>query len=102
MTEEQLALEDRMLGLQAWLKQHKPTFENVTKEVESLKAELESLGFRNVQVYSIFRSRFARDVLGAIFRDAGFLHDPESALRAIYKHKMMDYVSEAQALALVG
>jgi hypothetical protein len=40
MTEEQLAIEDRMLGLQAWLKQHKPTFENVTAEVESLKKEL--------------------------------------------------------------
>ena len=50
----------------------------------------------------IFRRRFARDVLGAIFQDVGFRHDPESVLRAIYKHKMMDYVSEAQALALVG
>lgn len=56
----------------------------------------------HVALSRAFRSRFARDVLGAIFPGAGFQRDPESELRAVYKHKMMDYVSEAQALALVG
>lgn len=40
MTEEQLAQEERMLGLQAWLKQHEPTFKNVSAEVESIKQGL--------------------------------------------------------------
>ena len=40
---------------------------------ESLKAELEGLGFRNVQVYSIFRSRFARELFEESIRTS-FIH----------------------------
>ncbi len=55
----------------------------------------------HVALSRTFRNRFARDVLGAIFKGAGFRGDSESLLRAIYKHKMMDYISEEQAFALV-
>lgn len=48
-----------------------------------------------------FRRRFAREVLGEIFRDQRCEADPEAALAAIYQHKMVEFVDEAQALALV-
>ncbi len=40
---------------------------------ESLKKDLEEVGFRNVRVYSIFRSRFARDLFMQGIR-SGFIH----------------------------
>lgn len=41
--------------------------------VESLKKDLETLGFQNVQVYSIFRSRFAKELFEASIRGS-FIH----------------------------
>lgn len=56
---------------------------------------------RHLQLTREFRSRFAREVLGTIFREIGINHDPEDVLSKTYKHNMFDLVSETTALNLV-
>lgn len=48
-----------------------------------------------------FRTRFADEVLGTIFQTNHITDAPRVVLSAIFQHKMISYVSESNAMALV-
>lgn len=47
------------------------------------------------------RERFADEVLGGIFAAEHIVAEPRQVLAAIYRHKMVEYVTEAEARAMV-
>ncbi len=57
---------------------------------ESLKKDLERLGFREVRVYSIFRSRFARDLFMESIR-GGFIHRYAKSIWLSWRLRWADF-----------
>ena len=69
---------------------------------ESLKKDLESLGFRDVRVYSIFRSRFARDLFMQGIR-SGFIQRYARSIWLSWRLRWADaFVPGGQGLFLIA
>ncbi len=56
----------------------------------------------HVAMSRVFRARFCDEVLGAMFRENGCTADPQAVLEQVYCNKLVGFVPERDALALVN
>lgn len=81
-----------------------PTEDDVVRGVELMIKQSPdpwSIHKAHVKLSHEMRERFADDVLGGIFTAAHIVAEPRQVLAAIYRHKMVEYVTEAEARAMV-
>jgi len=56
---------------------------------------------RHARLSDEFRRRFTRDVVGTIFRETGNRTAPERVIETSLRHKMVEFVTEKQAVAII-
>jgi len=56
---------------------------------------------RHARLSDEFRRRFTRDVVGTIFRETGNRTAPERVIETSLRHKMVEFVAEKQAVAII-
>src|SRR5262249_5233482 len=81
-----------------------PTEDAVAAGVErAIRAPTDStlISGRHARLSDEFRRRFTRDVVGTIFRETGNRTAPQSVIDTSFRHKMVGFVTEKQATAII-
>src|SRR5262249_52969862 len=81
-----------------------PTEDAVAAGVERMLAastDPAAISTRQARLSDEFRRRFTRDVVGTIFRETGNRASPDIVIESSFRHKMVGFVTEQQAIALV-
>ena len=69
--------------------------EDTDKRLRALQPALEAVGFRNVRIYSIFRSRFARDLFMDGLRN-GFCHRYAKSIWLAWRLRWADWFAHGE------
>lgn len=81
-----------------------PTEDAVAAGVERMihtSTDSTLISTRHARLSDDFRRRFTRDVVGTIFRETGNRTPPERVIELSFRHRMVEFVTEKQAAAII-